>query len=62
MPGPLRAFANHQPITQVVDAVRSLLLDQHVGSHGWQALAWCLGILVIFVPLSASLYQRVAAR
>lgn len=62
MPAPLKAFANNQPITQIVDAVRGLLLDQSVGSHGWQALAWCLGILLIFVPLSVSLYRRTTAR
>jgi ABC-2 type transport system permease protein/oleandomycin transport system permease protein len=62
MPGPLRAFADNQPITQVVDAVRGFLLDQPVGSAGWQALAWCVGILLVFVPLSVSLYRRVAAR
>ena len=62
MPGWLRAFANHQPMTQVIDAVRGFLLGQPVGSHGWQALAWCLGILLVFVPLSVSLYRRVAAR
>jgi len=56
MPGPLRAFADNQPITQVVDAVRGFLLDQPVGSAGWQALAWCVGILLVFVPLSVSLY------
>jgi hypothetical protein len=49
-------------MTQVIDAVRGFLLDQAVGSHGWQALAWCFGILVVFIPLSVSLYRRVAAR
>ncbi len=62
MPGVLKAFADHQPITQVIDAVRCFLLDQPVGSHGWQALAWCVGILLLFVPLAVSLYRRVAAR
>ncbi len=62
MPGWLQAFADHQPMTQVIDAVRAFLLDQPVGSHGWQALAWCLGILAVFIPLSVSLYRRVAAR
>lgn len=62
MPGWLKAFADHQPITQVIDAVRGFLLDQPVGSHGWQALAWCVGILALFVPLSVSLYRRVATR
>jgi ABC-2 type transport system permease protein len=62
MPGWLQAFANHQPITQVIDAVRAFMLDQPVGSHGWQALAWCVGILVIFIPFSVSLYRRVETR
>lgn len=62
MPGWLRAFADNQPVTLVVDTVRALLLDQPVGPEGWQALAWCLGILVICVPLSVSLYGRVASR
>ena len=61
MPGPLRAFANNQPITQIVDAVRGFLLDQPVGSAGWLAFAWCAGILVVFVPLSVSLYRRTTA-
>ncbi|HET7270040.1 MAG TPA: hypothetical protein VFI90_03030 [Rubrobacter sp.] len=47
-------FVNHQPMTQVMDAVRAFLLGQPADSHGWQALAWCLGILVVFIPLSPS--------
>ena len=62
MPGPLKAFADNQPMTHVMDAVRGFLLGQPVGSHGWLALAWCVGILVVFIPLSVSLYRRVAAR
>ncbi len=38
-----------------------LLLDQPVGSAGWLAFAWCVSILLVFVPLSVSLYRRVAA-
>ena len=62
MPGWLRAFAERQPITQVVDAVRGFLLDEPVGSAGWQALTWCVGILLVFVPLAVSLYRRMTAR
>ena len=62
MPGPLRAFANNQPITRIVDAVRGFLLDQPVGSAGWLAFAWCAGILAVFVPLSIYLYRRTATR
>lgn len=62
MPGWLRVFADHQPLTQIIDTVRGFLLDQSVGSAGWQALAWCVGILLVFVPLSVSLYRRTTAR
>ncbi len=61
MPGVLRAFAEHQPITQVVNAVRALVLDRPVGSAGWQAVLWCVGILAVFVPLSVRLYRRTSA-
>ncbi len=62
MPGPLRGFADHQPVTIVVDAVRAFLLGRPVGSDGWVAFAWCAGLLVVFVPLAVSLYQRRTAR
>jgi ABC transporter DrrB family efflux protein len=62
MPGWLQTFADHQPMTQVIDSVRGFLLEEPVGSHGWQALAWCAGILLFFVPLSVSLYRRTTAR
>jgi ABC-2 type transport system permease protein/oleandomycin transport system permease protein len=62
MPGWLQTFADHQPMTQVINAVRGFLLDQPIGSHGWQALTWCVGILLVFVPLSVSLYRRTTAR
>lgn len=62
MPGWLQTFADHQPITLVVDAVRALTLGQSASSYAWEALAWCLGILVVFVPLSVSLYRRTSTR
>ncbi|MDP8925505.1 MAG: ABC transporter permease [Actinomycetota bacterium] len=61
IPGWLRAFVDYQPITQIVDAVRGFLLDQSGGTAGWQAFAWCAGILVVFVQLSVSLYRRTTA-
>jgi ABC-2 type transport system permease protein len=45
----------------IVDAVRGFLLDKPVGTAGWQAFAWCAGILVVFVTLSVSLYRRTTA-
>jgi ABC transporter DrrB family efflux protein len=60
MPDWLRTFADAQPISKVVNAVRSWILGQPVGSDGWIALGWCLGVLVVFVPLSVRLYRRAA--
>jgi hypothetical protein len=48
-------------IGAITRARRSFLLDLPVGTHGWQAFAWCVGILVVFIPLSVFLYRRVAA-
>lgn len=47
MPGPVRWFAEHQPITAIVDTMRALLAQQPVGGELWIALAWCVGILVV---------------
>ena len=62
MPGWLRNFANNQPVTLVVDTVRAFVLDRPVGSEGWQALLWCVGILIVFVPLAVWAYGRRTAR
>ncbi|GCE15978.1 ABC transporter permease [Tengunoibacter tsumagoiensis] len=62
MPDWLRVFAEHQPVTIVVNAVRGLLLNQVDVTTLWQALAWCLGILIIFVPLSVWTYGNRTAR
>ena len=61
MPGPVRAFADHQPVTSVVDTVRSLLSGQHVGAGLWVALAWCVGILVVAYALAMATYHRKVA-
>ncbi len=43
MPGPVRAFAEHQPVTSIVDAIRDLYAQQPVSTDLWVALAWCVG-------------------
>jgi ABC transporter DrrB family efflux protein len=58
MPDWLRAFAEHQPVSLIVNAVRGLLLNQPDATTIWQALAWCLGILVVFIPLAVWAYGR----
>ena len=58
MPGPVRAFAENQPVTSIVDAIRDLLAGQPVGSDIWIALAWCVGVLVIAYLAAMAVYRR----
>lgn len=58
MPGPVRAFAEHQPVTAVVDAIRDLLAGQPVSGDLWVALAWLIGILVVAYGGAVALYRR----
>jgi ABC-2 type transport system permease protein len=58
MPGPVAAFAEHQPVTSIVDTVRALLEERPVGDDIWTALAWCLGVLVAAYAIAMVLYRR----
>jgi ABC-2 type transport system permease protein len=58
MPGPVRAFAEHQPVTSIVNAIRDLFTRQPVGSGIWTALAWCAGILVVAYIVANISYRR----
>jgi ABC-2 type transport system permease protein len=61
MPGPVRAFAENQPVTSIVNAIRSLLAQQPVGSDIWTALAWGLGILVVAYIFAMLAYKHKTA-
>ncbi len=61
MPPVVRAFANNQPVTAIVDAIRSLLAGQPVASDIWAALAWCLGILIVAYIFAMRAYKRKTA-
>ncbi len=61
MPSVVRAFAENQPVTSIVEAMRSLLAGQPVGNDIWVALAWCLGILIVTYLFAMRLYNRKAA-
>jgi ABC-2 type transport system permease protein len=58
MPGPVRAFADNQPVTSIVDTIRDLFTKQPVSSDIWIALAWCAGILVIASAGAGAAYRR----
>ncbi len=58
MPGPVRAFADNQPVTSIVNTIRDLLARQPVGNDIWIALAWCLGLLAVAYALAMLTYRR----
>lgn len=58
MPAVLRAFSQHQPITPMIETLRGLLIGTPIGNSAWLTAAWCFGILVVVVPLSAHLFRR----
>ncbi|MFI2620100.1 ABC transporter permease [Streptomyces sp. NPDC018584] len=58
MPSWLRGFAEHQPLTPVIESMRGLLLGQPVDGSAWQALGWCAGITVVSVAAAEVLYRR----
>ena len=58
MPGAVRAFAENQPVTTIVNAIRDLLTQQPVGTDIWIALAWCVGILIVAYLLAMVTYHR----
>ena len=60
LPGPLRAYADHQPLTATVNTVRPLLLGGPTASYAAAAVIWCLGIVAVFAPLSVLRYRRTA--
>jgi ABC-2 type transport system permease protein len=57
MPGPVRAFAENQPVTSVVNTIRSLFADQALGNDLWIAAAWCVGLLVVAYAFAMSVYR-----
>ena len=58
MPGPVRAFAENQPVTSIVNAIRDLYAQQPVSTDIWIALAWCLGLLSVAYALAIGIYRR----
>src|SRR6185312_1899465 len=58
MPGPVRAFAENQPVTPIVNTIRDLYAQQPISSTIWIALAWCAGILIVAYVLAMATYHR----
>jgi ABC-2 type transport system permease protein len=58
MPAPVRAFAENQPVTSIVNTIRALFEQQPVGNDIWVALGWCVGILVVAYVFAMVAYRR----
>ena len=58
MPGPVRWFAENQPVTSIVNTIRDLFTSQPVGTDIWVALAWCVGILIVAYVFAMITYRR----
>lgn len=58
MPPVVRAFADNQPVTAIVEAIRALLSAEPVGTHIWVALAWCIGVMVVAYFFAMRAYKE----
>ena len=58
MPGPVRAFAENQPVTPIVNAIRDIYTQRSGNADIWIAVAWCVGLLVVAYALAMATYHR----
>lgn len=54
----LRIFAQNQPITHVIEAIRALMNNTPVGDHALYAVIWCVGICIFAIPIAAFLFRK----
>jgi ABC-2 type transport system permease protein len=62
MPEALRFFAENQPLTHVIEAIRGWLVGSPIGDSGWLGFAWCIGIIIVSIPVATWLFRRQALR
>jgi ABC-2 type transport system permease protein len=58
MPGAVKWFAENQPFTQVIEAMRALMVGTPIGNYFTNSLIWCIGILIVSMPLAVFLFNR----
>lgn len=62
MPGALQWFAEWNPFSTVVNAIRALFIGDPAGNSVWGAVAWSLGIAAVFAFLAVTKYKRAVVR
>ncbi len=58
MPSLLRAFAENQPVTHVIEAIRALMIGLPTGEHVWLSVVWCAAITIVCIPVASFLFRR----
>lgn len=58
MPWLLRIFAENQPVTHVIEAIRSYMVGTPLGNHALLSVIWCVGMMVVAIPVSAYLFRH----
>lgn len=58
MPEPISSFAANQPVTHVIDAIRSLLIGTPMGNSGWLAVLWMSAILIVSYIIATIMFRR----
>ena len=54
----LKIFAENQPVTHVIEAIRALMNNTPMGDHGLLAVIWCAGITIVSIPIAAYLFRK----
>ncbi|MEK7499437.1 MAG: ABC transporter permease [Patescibacteria group bacterium] len=62
MPKFLKLFAENQPVTHVIEAIRALMIGTPIGSHGIIAVTWCIAIICIAIPMATYLFRKHSGR
>lgn len=62
MPYALRLFAENQPVTHVIEALRALMTGGDIANHGWLAILWCIAITAVAIPVAAHLFRTHVSR
>ncbi len=58
MPKLLKAFAQNQPVTHIIEAIRALMNGLPVGDHVWLSIVWCLALTIVAVPIASYLFRN----
>lgn len=62
MPWALRLFAEHQPVTHMIEAIRALMLGLPAGNHVWLTIVWFAVVALVAVPVAAYLFRRYSGK